>query len=436
MNNIYILVIGLIFISVLMLIYKQILKKIRIIEDLPTSSIKGVFIGLVEIKGTAETENEVRSKFTSKPCVSYAWGISEHWEYEVTTENTDKDGNTTSSTTTKSGWTEIEGGIVLQPFYLKDETGVILINPEKAELEMTESFNFECTNSDSYYYEYGPPNEISDSTHKRRFFEKTFSLHEKLYIVGQAKIRNDVVAPEIIYDPLCPFFIISSKDEKQINSNLRWNTWGIVFLGFLIWIGTFWLWEIAEGNQKDLSTYLQNYWTYICTLSYFAMPLFIWIFQVFNSMVDLRNRTNRAWSLIDIELKRRTDLLPKLFECIKGISTYEKETQTTLTILRNEISKTENSTATSLMGQINILAEAYPNLKSSKNFSALMHELSNTEDRIALARNYFNEAATWQNTRVERIPEGWIARLAGVTLAKIWNAEGFERSNVNLNLKS
>ena len=57
MNNIYILVIGLIFISVLMLIYKQILKKIRIIEDLPTSSIKGVFIGLVEIKGTAETEN-------------------------------------------------------------------------------------------------------------------------------------------------------------------------------------------------------------------------------------------------------------------------------------------------------------------------------------------------------------------------------------------
>ena len=57
MNNIYILVIGLIFILVLMLIYKQILKKIRIIEDLPTSLIKGVFIGLVEIKGTAETEN-------------------------------------------------------------------------------------------------------------------------------------------------------------------------------------------------------------------------------------------------------------------------------------------------------------------------------------------------------------------------------------------
>ena len=65
-----------------------------------------------------------------------------------------------------------------------------------------------------------------------------------------------------------------------------------------------------------------------------------------------------------------------------------------------------------------------------------MHELSNTEDRIALARNYFNEAATWQNTRLQRIPEGWIARLAGVTLAKIWNAEGFERSNVDLNLKS
>jgi len=65
-----------------------------------------------------------------------------------------------------------------------------------------------------------------------------------------------------------------------------------------------------------------------------------------------------------------------------------------------------------------------------------MHELSNTEDRIALARNYFNEAATWQNTRFERISEGWIASLAGIKQAKIWNAEGFERSNVDLNLKS
>lgn len=436
MNNFYIIIIGLIIIFILMLIYKQKLKKIRIIEDLPTSSIKGVFIGLVEIKGTAEIENVILLKFTSTPCVSYAWGISEHWEYEVTTENTDKDGNTTSSTHTKSGWTEIGGDTAVQPFYLKDKTGVILINPEKAELEMTESYNFECTDSDSYYYEYGPPNEVSNSTHKRRFFEKTFSLHEKLYIVGQAKIREDIVAPEIIYDPLCPFFLISSKDEKQINSNFRWNTWGIVFLGFLIWIGTFWLWKNAEENQKDLTNYLEDYWTYICTLSYFTVPLLVWFFQVFNSMVDLRNRTIRAWSLIDIELKRRADLIPKLFECIQGIKSYEKETQTTLTILRNEISKTESSTATSLLGQINILAEAYPNLKSSENFSGLMHELSNTEDRIALARNYFNETVCWQNTRFERIPEGWIARLAGITLAKTWNAEGFERRNVDLNFKN
>jgi hypothetical protein len=65
-----------------------------------------------------------------------------------------------------------------------------------------------------------------------------------------------------------------------------------------------------------------------------------------------------------------------------------------------------------------------------------MHQLSNTEDRIAIARNYFNETGTWQNTRLERIPEGGIASLAGIKLAKIWNAEGFERRKVDLNLKS
>lgn len=207
-------------------------------------------------------------------------------------------------------------------------------------------------------------------------------------------------------------------------------------MSFLIWIGTYWVWENAEGIQKDLVNYFKNYWTCIYTLSCFVMPFFVWFFQVFNSMIDLRNRTNRAWSLIDIELKRRADLLPKLFECIKGMQSYEKETQTTLTNLRKEISQNENSPVTSLLGQINFLAEAYPNLKSSINFTALMHELSNTEDRIALARNYYNESATWQNTRVERIPEGWIARLAGVTHAKIWIAEGFERCNIDLNLKS
>ncbi len=65
-----------------------------------------------------------------------------------------------------------------------------------------------------------------------------------------------------------------------------------------------------------------------------------------------------------------------------------------------------------------------------------MHQLSNTEDRIALVRNYFNETASWQNARFERIPEVGIASLAGIKQAKIWNAEGFERSNVDLNLKS
>ena len=128
-----------------MLIYKQLLKKIRIIEDLPTSSIKGVFIGLVEIKGTAETENVILSKLTSTSCVSYVWGISEYWEYEVTENSTDKDGNSTSKTHIKSGWTEIDGGLELQPFYLKDETGVILINPEKAELVMKQTYNYQCS---------------------------------------------------------------------------------------------------------------------------------------------------------------------------------------------------------------------------------------------------------------------------------------------------
>jgi len=416
--------------------YKFYLKRIRIIEDLPTSSIKGVFIGLVEIKGTAETENIVHAKLTSSPCVAYSWKISEHWKHTVTENHTDSNGNTKNSSVEKSGWTVIEDGSVINPFYLKDETGVILINPEKAKLEMKQTYEYQCGQSDPQYYNFGHLGSVPYSTQTRCFYENSVSLHEKLYIIGQAKIRDDIVAAEIAYDALCPIFLISSKNEQQINISLRRGIWFLILCGFVVWIGTFLIWANKEGIEKSPQSYVMDYRTYLYTLSYFVIPLFVWLFQVFNSMVDIRNRTNRAWSLIDIELKRRADLLPKLFECVKNILGYENEIQKTLANLRSEISKADNSPPTSLGGQMHILAETYPDLKTSANFSALMRELSNTEDRIALARSYFNESATWQNTRFERIPEGWIARLAGISLVTIWNAEGFEHRQIDLALKS
>ncbi len=103
------------------------LKQRRLLEDLPTSKVKGVFIGLVEVKGTAEVETPLTSQLAKQPCVAYDWGVDEHWERTVVESYTDSDGNTQTRTKTESGWIRVDGGIALEPFYLRDDTGILLV---------------------------------------------------------------------------------------------------------------------------------------------------------------------------------------------------------------------------------------------------------------------------------------------------------------------
>jgi hypothetical protein len=81
------------------------------------------------------------------------------------------------------------------------------------------------------------------------------------------------------------------------------------------------------------------------------------------------------------------------------------------------------------------LAEAYPDLKTAGNFSKLMGELANTEERIALARGFYNDQATWHNTRLERIPEGWLSRIMGFRTRPLWSATEMERAPVRVHLQ-
>jgi hypothetical protein len=150
------------------------------------------------------------------------------------------------------------------------------------------------------------------------------------------------------------------------------------------------------------------------------------------SMVDLRNRVNRAWSLIDIELKRRHDLITRLIQCVAGYKEYETQTQTALVSLRNQT--LANASVSAQSRTVIGLAEAYPKLKADTVFLKLMNELKTSENRLALARGYYNEAAAWQNTRFERFPEGFVAKLAGYRPRDLWLAADFEREPVQVKL--
>jgi LemA protein len=140
---------------------------------------------------------------------------------------------------------------------------------------------------------------------------------------------------------------------------------------------------------------------------------------MYNGLIKLRNTSEQAWSDVDVQLKRRHDLIPNLVETVKGYATHEKETFEQVVQARNQAmnasspedkAQAENflqSTLKSLFA----LAEAYPDLKANQNFLDLQDELSNIEEQIQLARRYYNAVVRDLNTKIETVPSNIIANM-------------------------
>lgn len=149
--------------------------------------------------------------------------------------------------------------------------------------------------------------------------------------------------------------------------------------------------------------------------------IMLWAIATFNVLVRLRNLVKEGWSGIDVQLKRRHDLIPNLIETVKGYKGYEEKVLTEVTELRTKAASTddvkERSTLESaLTGKIaNILAvaENYPDLKASESFVNLQNKLAEVEEQIQLARRYYNGASRELNTKVESFPSMIIAMITG-----------------------
>ena len=409
-------------------------KRKRLVDNLPTSKTTGVFIGLVELKGTAESVQPLTSYLAGQPCVQYQWRVEEHWSRTVTETYTDSDGKTRTRTRQESGWKTVADGGETIPFYLQDDCGVILVRPEGAKIEPATIFNETCGVSDPRYYGKGPPEAVPHSNYRRRFTETALALHAELYVLGQARERQDVVAPEIAQDPNSPMFLVSTRTEQQISSGFRWGFWGLGFLGLLLCVAGFGLKD--KMADVDLAS---NITTYVLAATVFLVSAGLgWVWMVYNSLVDLRQRVRQGWSLVDVQLKRRHDLIPNLVGTVKGLRDYEQNLQTELAELRGQLEATppgvEGPEHRSCGKILMAIQERYPELTAQESFANLQKNLTDTEQRIALARGYFNEIATFYNTRLEIVPDRFIAALGGLKPQPLMVANDFERAPVEVNL--
>ena len=147
----------------------------------------------------------------------------------------------------------------------------------------------------------------------------------------------------------------------------------------------------------------------------------IYVIGLYNGLVRLRNRVRNAWSQIDVQLKRRHDLIPNLVEVVKDYMEYEQETLTKVVEARNmaisaqgaaEVSKAENQ-LTGALKSLFAVWENYPDLKSNNNAMQLQEELTTTENKIAFARQYYNDSVMTLNNRCEMFPSNMIATSFG-----------------------
>ena len=159
--------------------------------------------------------------------------------------------------------------------------------------------------------------------------------------------------------------------------------------------------------------------------------LVIALVLLYNRLVSLRNRVENAWAQVDVQLKRRYDLIPNLVETVKGYAAHERETFEAVTAARTRAQAAqgpaEQGEAEGILGQalgrLFALAEAYPELQADENFRQLQEELGTTENRIAVSRQVYNDTVLTYNTAIQQVPGNLVAGPFGFSRKEFFEVE-------------
>ncbi len=160
-----------------------------------------------------------------------------------------------------------------------------------------------------------------------------------------------------------------------------------------------------------------------------------WVISAYNKLIALKGQTENAWKQIDVQLKRRHDLIPNLVESVKGAMEFEKETLEAVIQARNQAVNIQadalptggvqqlaaaEAALSSALSRLNVVVERYPDLKATSNVGQLQEELTSTENRVSFARQLYNDTATTYNVKQQQFPWNMIAGLAKAAIVELW----------------
>lgn len=167
--------------------------------------------------------------------------------------------------------------------------------------------------------------------------------------------------------------------------------------------------------------------------------LLVFLWKTYNGLISMRNNLHNAWSDIDVQLTRRHDLVPNLVESVKGYMAHERQTLEAVTAARSAAMQTGGDIVTrgvaemalgNAVGNLFAKSEKYPELKASQNFILLQEQITSTENRIAFARQHYNETVRQFNTKIAEFPNNLMAGAFGFLPEKLFLMDAGDRANV------
>lgn len=178
----------------------------------------------------------------------------------------------------------------------------------------------------------------------------------------------------------------------------------------------------------------------------------LWVIMTYNRLIELKGQTLNAWKQIDVQLKRRHDLIPNLVNAVKGAMDFERQTLEAVIQARNQAVKIQSEALPSggvkklaaaeaqlsaALSRFNVVVEQYPQLKATGNIGQLQEELTSTENRVAFARQLYNDTATTYNVKQQQFPTNLVTGLARAEPVELWEiTEEVERAVPQVDLSA
>jgi LemA protein len=410
-----------------------------VVKDTPTSRCAAVFVGRNEVVGEAQPVRPLLAPMSGQQCVWFTWEL----ERKVVTR--DSKGNTSTR------WQSVAERTSVSPFRVVDESGEVLVWPEGATLHTDQSVHEPASRSEVPYslaelqamteegelpaagvepereggflgfvkdlFDGNEHEPIGSLGGGYRVSERRLDIGEHLYVLGHAAMRDDTVALEFSrgHGPL----LVSNRSEGRVAAG------GLAMAIFGLLLGAAAVGALGYGVAVVAGAVG-------AVAVYGAFVLGLYGVRLYNRLVAVKEQAAAAWSLIDVGLRRRHDLLPNLVEVVKRYAVHEAEALTAVALPREEVLPSDETLARATTANeverhagrtLVALGEAYPDLQADELFRDLADRIVHQEDQVAYAGTFYNDAVTVLRDRRQAFPGNLLARFVTTPSWNLFDAE-------------